>query len=154
MLNSRLICWKIPYVNIKILIAQTRVWIYFSNNPTVIPNKLCYYVMSVNCTGQHSHPSSVKSRPGCVWALAVSNTDHLSPGTDMGMSVPWITFPWMNLLSFSPHFHVLTTSRLAWISGITVSLYTAKTRSGVNQVYLCRHGGMQTEGWKKKKRNV
>lgn len=44
------------------------------------------------------------------------------------MSVPWITFPWMNLLSFLPHFHVLTTSRLACIAGITLSNF--KTRPG------------------------
>lgn len=35
-------------------------YIQFSINPTVIPNKQCYYVMSVGCTGLHSHPSCVK----------------------------------------------------------------------------------------------
>lgn len=34
----------------------------------------------------------------------------------------------MNLLSFLPHFHVLTTSRLACIAGITLSNF--KTRPG------------------------
>lgn len=64
----------------------------------------------------------LRLRVSPVWAAWVSNNDHLSLCGDTGMSVPWITFPWMNLLSFLLHFHVLTTSRLACISGIIASL--------------------------------
>lgn len=75
--------------------------------------------------------SDARLRVSPVWAVRVSNNDHLSLHRDTGMSVPWITFPWMNLLSFSPHFHVLTTSRLACISGIIASPQRQKNKAWI-----------------------
>ena len=75
--------------------------------------------------------SDARLRVSPVWAVRVSNNDHLSLRRDTGMSVPWITFPWMNLLSFSPHFHVLTTSRLACISGIIASPQRQKNKDWI-----------------------
>lgn len=78
-----------------------------------------------------SHHVSASLIPPCVWAPCeqCAWVIMIICPWDTGMSVPWVTFPWMNLLSFSTYFHVLTTSRLACISGIT-GLLKCQTRTG------------------------
>lgn len=78
-----------------------------------------------------SHRVSASLIPHCVWAPCeqCAWVIMIICRWDTGMSAPWVTFPWMNLLSLSTHFHVLTTSRLACISGIT-GFFKCQTRTG------------------------